>query len=276
MPNKMTIKVDDQEIEIEVREVGPAEARKLLASNDRNRKQRIRNTNKIARAMEIQEFRFAGDPIRLTKERRLIDGQHRLEAIIASGTTQTLLVMTGFDDDVQLYIDSGSGRRAGDQISMFMNVPNANTWSSIASLAIRWDAGDLISNILSPSIPEIMAFCEDHADEVDRAVKATNAQYPKTKARRPVAGALYFYAHRQASQDCETFFRKLADGSGRPGEAVFVLRETFIARKDRSRLTALEELALFTSAWNLTRQGRVVQRLQLPRHGIVEETFTLL
>lgn len=227
--------------------------------------------------MELDEFRFVGDPIRFDVKGQLIDGQHRLIGIRRSGTSQTLLVMRGFDEEAQLYVDQGSVRQAGDQVKIAKVSDRAtNDWAAVARLAIRWDAEDLTTNILVPSNPEIVAFCQEHVDEMDRAVRAAKAQYTRVRGRVPVAGAVHFFAEQIDHQLCAEFFRKLASGAELAmGDPVFALRDALLKRKDRDRLTMLEELVLYVSAWNAKRAGRVIQRLQQPRLGFRPEAFQL-
>jgi hypothetical protein len=277
MGDKLTKVIDGQTITLEFVEVDPELAATWLAANENNRGTKKGNLSKITRAMELDEFRFVGDPVRFDETGRLIDGQHRLIAIRRSGTSQTLLVMRGFKPEAQMYLDQGSGRQPGDQVQIAkITEKSARDWASIARLAIRWDAEDLTTNILVPSNPEIVAFCNEHLDEMERAVRAAKAQYSRLRGRVPVAGAVHFFAETIDAQLCAEFFRKLASGAELTlGDPVFALRDALLKRKDRDRLTTLEELALYVSAWNSKRAGRVVQRLQQPRLGLRTEAFQL-
>ena len=277
MGDKLTREIDGQLITLEFVEVGPALAKKWLDLNTNNRNTKKGNLSKITRAMELDEFRFVGDPIRFDVKGRLIDGQHRLLGIRRSGTSQTLLVMRGFHEEAQLYVDQGSVRLAGDQVRISGVAESAtNDWASIARLAIRWDAEDLTTNILVPSNPEIVAFCSEHLDQMRRAVAAAKAQYSRVKGRVPVAGATYFFAEQIDAVLAVEFFRKLATGADLPaGDPVFALRDALLKRKPRDRMTYLEELALYVAAWNAKRAGRLVQRLQQPRLGLRTEAFQL-
>lgn len=277
MGDKLTRVIDGQTITLEFVEVGPDLAKAWLEANENNRSTKKGNLSKITRAMELDEFKFVGDPLRFDDTGRLIDGQHRLIAIWRSGTSQTLLVMRGFHPEAQLYVDQGSSRQAGDQIQIAKIAEKSyRDWASIARLAIRWDAEDLTTNILVPSNPEIVAFCNEHLDQMDHAVRAAKAQYSRLRGRVPVAGAVHFFAETIDTQLCSEFFRKLASGAELAlGDPVFALRDALLKRKDRDRLNTLEELALYVSAWNSKRAGRVVQRLQQPRLGLRPEAFQL-
>ena len=272
----MTIEVDGQQIQIELVMVGPDLAKLWLEKNTDNRTQKPGHKNKIVRAIQLEEFRFAGDPIRFAANGRLLDGQHRLESIVETGVTLPLLVMKGFHEDAQLYMDAGKPRGPGDQVTLQLKVPGGNNWASIARLIIRWDADDLLTNILQASNAEVVAFCRDHEAEMKAAVSAANAQYTRIAGRKPVAGAVHFFAHRIDENLCSKFFRQLATGADlTPGNPVFALRDTLLTRKRVDRFTSNEELSLYVRAWNAARKGEILQRLQLPRGGLSPYNFEL-
>lgn len=277
MADHMKIEVDGQIIEMEVVTVGPELASIWLERNRNNRGIRRINQARINRAMEIDTFKFVGDPIRFSKRGDLIDGQHRLKGIIATGTEQQILVMRGFDDDAVLFIDQGSNRQGGDQLAIAkVTKSNTNDWASIARLAIRWDAGDILSNILVVGNPEVVAFCEEHHEAMQRAVAAARAQYKRIKIRVSIAGAVHFFAEEIDRDLCAKFFRGLAHGNDlHSNDPVFVLRNTMLERKQRDRFTLNEELSLVVRAWNGTRKGQSFQRLQLPREGLKPVNFEL-
>lgn len=277
MANRMTVEVDGQKIIIELVTVTPEMASEWLKRNEHNRNKKPKQLAKITRSMDLGEFRFAGDPIRFDKKQRLIDGQHRLTAIVRSGEAQPLLVMSGFDEEIQMHVDQNSVRQAGDQVMMFGPADKGgNNWASIARLIIRWDAGDLVSNILVPSNVEIVAFCEEHPDQMRRAVTAANSQYRRVGTRKPVVGAVHFFAEEIDAALCAEFFRTFATGEGlHAGDPVFALRDTLLKRRQVAQPGVNELIALFARAWNAKRRGQTLQRVQLPREGFKPDSFDL-
>lgn len=277
MANRMDVEVDGQKITIELITVTPKMANEWLKRNEHNRNKKPKQLAKITRSMDLGEFRFAGDPIRFDKRERLIDGQHRLTAIVRSGESQPLLVMFGFDEEIQMHVDQNSVRQAGDQVMMFGPADRGgNNWASIARLIIRWDAEDLISNILVPSNAEIVAFCEEHPEQMRRAVTAANAQYRRVGTRKPVVGAVHFFAEEIDPTLCAQFFRSFATGEGlNAGDPVFALRDTLLKRRQVAQPGVNELIALFARAWNAKRKGQPLQRVQLPREGFKPDSFDL-
>lgn len=183
---KMKTEIDGLELEFEIREVTPQVAQAWMAKNDHNRNVKKRHKAKLTRAMELEEFRFVGDPVRFSAQGRLLDGQHRLLSIIESGKAQLLLVITGFADDDQQYMDSGAIRSAADQVGLVLQKTQPSVWASVARLIIRWDAEDLLTEELTPAPPEINLFIQEHDDAMQRAgcVRPTRCT-PRRAGPRP-------------------------------------------------------------------------------------------
>lgn len=275
----IVVEVDEQRLELRILNVGPDLAQAWLDKNTNNRNEARGNRAKISRSMEMDDFKFLGDPVRFDTDGNLLDGQHRLRAIVDTGTEVPLLIIRGFRPEAQLYMDQGKMRQAGDQVKLAgITGQSGNNWAAIARLIIRWDAGDVLGNLLVPGTAEIVAFCEEHKDQMARAVSAAAAQYRRIGGRKPVAGATFYFAELIDAQLAHKFFRQLATGEDlRAGDPVFALRDTLLKRKGTggTKLNANEELALFVRAWNGARAGEVLQRLQLPREGLKAYSFDM-
>lgn len=92
--------------------ITPGIAREFLSHNTRN----IRPMNKsaikqYAESMRAGTWQANGETIKFYEDGTLFDGQHRLQAIIESGTTQEMLVVTGVPNDVSV-TDIGRTRSA--------------------------------------------------------------------------------------------------------------------------------------------------------------------
>lgn len=275
----IVVEIDGQRLELRILNVGPDLAAAWLAKNANNRNEARGNKAKISRSMELDDFKFLGDPVRFDEDGNLLDGQHRLKSIVETGSELPLLVIKGFKPEAQLYMDQGKVRGAGDQIKLAgVAEKGGNNWAAIARLIIRWDAGDVLGNLLVPGTAEIIAFCNEHRDQMRRAESAANAQYRRVGGRRPVAGATFYFAELIDAQLAHKFFRQLATGEDiRLGDPVFALRDTLLKRKGTggTKLNSNEELSLFVRAWNAARAGIVLQRLQLPREGLKAYNFEM-
>jgi hypothetical protein len=121
---------------IEVETIGPQLAASYLELNRaRNRKLIRRNLEWLKREMESGRYQpLNGDTIRFNEHGELIDGQHRLNAIIATGKTYQFIVVRGVADEAFQTIDEGVTRTTKDYLSA---IPNTHYHVETAS-AIRW------------------------------------------------------------------------------------------------------------------------------------------
>ncbi len=125
-----------------VREIiTPEKAKEYLGGNEGNR--RLRPTAVAAYAADMASGRWNDSPdivtpIMISHEGRLIDGQHRLTAVVKSGVSVCMYVAHNVDDGVYKYLDAGVKRSVADQIDCV----NATLVAAIATRAFATEYGD--------------------------------------------------------------------------------------------------------------------------------------
>lgn len=124
--------------------IDPEVAAEYLDSNEENRSLRKRAVDMYARNMEDDAWQLTGETIKFDKNGRLIDGQHRLSAVMRSGKTIPTLVIRGLDPDVQGIIDTNIHRTAGDMLRL-TGVVQADAYvvASVGRIAIARETGRL-------------------------------------------------------------------------------------------------------------------------------------
>ena len=98
--------------------VTPVKAEEWLLSNPRNRKLRKAVVRKYASMMGQGDWLTTGDSIVFDVEGRLLNGQHRLEAIIHSGARAYLLVVRGMPTENQLVMDRPQVRMPHESLAL--------------------------------------------------------------------------------------------------------------------------------------------------------------
>ncbi|MFV0460037.1 MAG: hypothetical protein ACK5MT_14830 [Actinomycetales bacterium] len=99
-------------------QVTPETAEKWLARNVANRTVRPARVKEYAEAMAHGRWLYTADPIRFDSDGRLIDGQHRLKALVKAGATVELHVVRGLDPQAQDAVDTGAARTASDALKV--------------------------------------------------------------------------------------------------------------------------------------------------------------
>lgn len=110
--NKLNIN-GSPEIRSAIRIITPEEAEILLKCQGTNRNIRRSSVEQLARDMESGNW-IIGDPIKLDNNGVLIDGQHRLSAVILTKKPQKFLVLTGYLPESKQVLDTGLSRTAAN------------------------------------------------------------------------------------------------------------------------------------------------------------------
>lgn len=105
-------------MEIKTEKISPGVAEQYLAKNMRNRNISKKRVYAYSDDMKNGRWKLNPQPIVFSKSGELIDGQHRLEAIINSGCTIEMVVMRGAPDESRDIIDSGKPRSVSDVLSI--------------------------------------------------------------------------------------------------------------------------------------------------------------
>lgn len=96
--------------------ITPAMAAEWLRGNTVNRRIVSNHVERLASEMLAGEWRLTGDCIKLNGE-RLLDGQHRLQAVVQSGVTIQCFVARNVDLEAFPVLDTGRIRQGGDVLS---------------------------------------------------------------------------------------------------------------------------------------------------------------
>ena len=94
--------------------VTPAVALNFLTNNRKNRTIRRQRVLQYARSMEHGRWMHTGEPIMFDTDGNLINGQHRLIAIVLSGKSIWMFVCDDLPSDVRTVIDGNKPRSAAD------------------------------------------------------------------------------------------------------------------------------------------------------------------
>lgn len=144
--------------------VTPEIAERWLGKNKVNRNVRNAKVAQYARDMSNGNWQITGEAIKFSQEGRLLDGQHRLLAIVESGATVAMFVVRGLDPDTQNVMDSGSSRSTGDTLQ-FDGHKNANILASVSRQALRMTLGGE-SWSYQPTRTEIREWVDANPDAV--------------------------------------------------------------------------------------------------------------
>lgn len=251
-------------------DVTPGMADEWLLCNETNRTFRPWLAARYARDMATGSWSFAGDPIRRTSDGVLLDGQHRLAAIVESGVTVRMVVIDGVEPDAQLVMDSGAKRTFGDNLSI-QGETSYNALASIVRILAAWGHGDPRRQNYAPTHPELANYLRQNP-----GVRASAEVGLGLRRQIPVlptaAGAAHYRCSQLSPGDAREFFGQLGTGNDlSAGDSVLALRKRLIqAAANKERLNRPEQLWMLVYAWNARRRGMPIKLIKLPVKGITE------
>lgn len=247
--------------DIQIVDVSPDTAKEWLNANTHNRPLRTTNINRYARDMGTGRWNFNGEPIQFDTTGRILNGQHRLHAVIQSGTTQKFLVIRNLSPEAQETMDSGAKRTPGDVLSL-AGFENSKILASVARLALQLEASpNVVVMQRGYTTAEIKSRIERDPSLITVATDVVPA-LPKQNIM-PNASLTYCY-YRLAQLNPEKtreFFNGLLTLVNLPeGSPILALhRRLTQLSASRSKTTShqFEVVALVFQAWNAWRRNEL-------------------
>lgn len=236
----------------------------LAVANNFNRMPSPGKIKQYGAAMRRGEWKYNGDSIRFyEKDYKLADGQHRLQAIADSKTTQKTLVVPNICHDAYLTIDCGKNRSARDAF-MMLNHDNPTEKATACVNANKWMLGKMIRNQPTPSTTQVLAFEKAHADAISTSVKfgmELQTEFGRNINVGTLASALIigYLAKGELAPDfmkmCEHFWTKAYDNKDEPVYQLIRLVDRHNSSKTiaQGKLTAEGLIGSILRAWKLTR-----------------------
>ena len=121
-----------------------------------------------AQDMRSGNCHTSGQSIQFDWDGRLIDGQHRCEAVIESGVTVRVLVVRGSDPRSRQVIDTGAKGTGGDALRFAGFTQDPTVHAAVARIANARDNGyprtAIASNMPSLSNSDVIAWAELNPD----------------------------------------------------------------------------------------------------------------
>jgi hypothetical protein len=259
----------------EIVDVTPGLAKEWLDHNTHNRNIREQVVDGYAVDMAAGHWPENGQSIKFSVTGVLLDGQHRLAAIVKSGVTLRMLVVRNLPDETQMTMDTGAKRTFADVLRL-----NGESYVvPLAAVCLRvyqWKQGvrKSLKGGTRPTHIQLLTILEDHPElrrsvEVGKRVTVTGALSAGT------ASLCHWLFNRINTSDCAFFYARLYDGAGLPqGDPIYALRRALdnlakgAGRPDEAHVTAL-----VIKAWNLYRAGSEINVLLFKAGGANPEQY---
>lgn len=233
-----------------IENITPKVAAEYLRTNNMNRPLQVGAVETYAKAMQRNEWMLNGEAIQFDTEGNLVNGQHRLNAVVLSGRSVPFLVVRGVEKECFKTFDGGKKRTASDVLSIKGEQNTANLASGARAYIIYVDGPSRNSRAISASLIEKVV--SEHPDL--RHWTRRYASGSKSALRRMTSsliGFLTIASERHGIEKIDLFVDKLESGANlAEDDPAFVLRERLLNQTGSKRLSKQTADAYIVKAIN--------------------------
>lgn|SRR5512138_2185096 len=232
--------------------ITPAIARQMLDKNiEHNRK--INPVRVIAYADDMSNGDWeteTGETIKFNTDGFLIDGQHRLSAVMVSKTSVEMYVAYDVPPEALYLLDTGKSRTFGDTLKI-KEIPNGNRAGAVAKWVAMYRLGFPTNkghrNITPAQL--LKTFEKDPEGFAEAARRADDLR--RMKLSTSIVGGVAFYLFNEISPSlASNFFDQLVSGANLPTKSPILVLRNRLMRASESRIKPYEFLVLYIRAWN--------------------------
>lgn len=236
--------------------ITPSKSKELLEANTHNR--RIKQPVVLKYAKDMIEGRWiedTGETIKIAKSGRILDGQHRLHAIIKANKAIYCHISNGLDESVFKVIDTGTTRNATD-VFKIEGIKNDNKLPSIISFFNLLEAGKKHKSLhvheKSTNAMLLDQYYEDENFWQSVSRNSFNWYIGFAKILTPAfIGGFYAHFYKLNSDKAYSFMVQLTSGINVENETILLLRNKLIADKvSIKKMPQNLKMALVIKTWN--------------------------
>jgi len=256
--------------------VTPKMAQDWLQGNVDNRNLREARVLNLSGILERGEWELTGDALVFDAEDTLLNGQHRLSAVVVTGVSARFLVLRGVPPKAQEVMDQGLKRTLGDQLQR----RGVSKYASYISGALFWlhrleyseatGIAHYADPSQRPSLRQLLKLYEENAELNEEAPRIQPINRI-LKVRPGPTLALYHRLRKiddeNIDNEVEIFFESWKDGTGlKSNDPIWRLREWSVddaaKRHTRGRAPDYRFAAYVITAWNKWREGEPIRQIK--------------
>lgn len=215
--------------------VTPQQAREWLAKNDANR--HISSTTVNFYLKQMQDGTWHGErdtrPIAIDVNGNLIDGQHRLAAVVRFNKPMMFWVAKNCPVESRLVIDKGKTRTLANTLYMEYGISNASRIVAISKILMVFDGKT--KKIDRVTVDEVLSIIDEYNDEF--------RWYGRIKRHRAVSQSFVFapmiWVYRKWPAEIDAFASGLYSGEGlRSNSPLLRYREYLLSENASTKKSA--------------------------------------
>jgi len=259
-------------MKLEVKKITPEIAMELLKMNTKNRKLKKQTVLDYADQMKRGQWKLTSQGITISDTGEVIDGQHRLAAIVKSNTTIDILVSNGLKyDDVFKVYDTGVRRTAADSLYI-SDVKYSSLISAIIKKKIQYDRENKSTGagagVIKITNTDVYNSYIEHEEIYQDIAKFSQKYYNKLKLiSTSFTGGIAAHLIITKGHSFElvsSFFEQLFYNENVENESINVLRNKLISNAlDNRKLTEMTKTIYIIKTWNCFITGTEISRFNI-------------
>lgn len=233
--------------------ITPDKAKGFLLNNKSNRPVSERNLRLLTNEMKRNNFHLTGESIKVAENGMLLDGQHRLLAIVATGKNIDMLVTRGLSNDAFKYIDTGKIRNAADVLGI-EGIKNSAAIAAMSQFIIRFERG-VFSDSVKITNADVSNFVGKHHKSLVESFGYGHNKENKLIPATTLASFHFIFKKINEGQS-DDFCWKVAKGENLTKESpIYLLRQKMLQDiRSSKKMKRIEKIALIVKAWNAYRK----------------------
>ena len=244
--------------------ITPDMAKKILEKNTINRYPVNANISFLVQEILSDRFLYNGESIIISENGNLMDGQHRLMAVVKANKSIEANLVEGILETTMNTIDTGAARTAGHVFSM-QGVPNANSMAAMVKGILEKAKTNRLTDkkgtikLSSQVLYDFYILKKDILVEILRFTSSLHAK--SVKFSSPSAMGVYLYLFSLESKKAKNFIRELMTGVQEyDSDAALKLRDKLINNKiSTMKISYTKERDMIIYSWRKYLEGKDVK-----------------
>jgi hypothetical protein len=255
---------ESKPLRTEIRMVNPEQAKMWLTMNTMNRRVDLQTVDYYADQMKRGQWTISQDAITFSDSHALLNGQHRLQAVIKSATEQPFIVVYNMEESSFVNMDLNKRRSPSDvfkikNITSYVAVSaGINRYFTLKKGYItRGQNYDTYNKARTKtSIPDMLNFYSLYTDLISDVVSSSESFYGRFKYLRKTDYFSYMMFlildRNHESSKVYDFFKQLSRGGSEiRNETINILRDKLIFNEtSKTKMTPALRHFYIVKTWN--------------------------
>lgn len=220
---------------VQIENVTPTKARQLLLGSEQYQRN-VSNAQvaHLARQMLDGKWMLNGETVVVSENNQVLDGQHRLLAVIETGLTVQMMIVYGASQDCFHTLDTGKSRNPGNTMHI-AGVKNANNVAALIGFRWKYLKAESRNGSLNmwerPTHGELVEYAKNNAQLVQNAVACSQRIRKVLRGinASTIGGSYVVFSEKTNEEKCKEFFDSLATGKNLDeNSSVLTLRNKLI------------------------------------------------